>query len=249
MSRAGSASLALGELGALAPLQFLPVCSVQDEGRPRPRTVRIRIAKQGEEESNINHHLPGGVYWRSDSSAAWVGSSVTAMCGLVRFVYGSQGMLRTLLCDLQGGEYQIPPCEYLTVTAARYTPSTDAAALAAIGFPAGSVLECAGEIADGCAEDFTPMMYTAPSSWPGGAGTDALARVHAPPGAYAFELYPDTALAAQNTFEVSPPGARRDFANGVWTPPTTPLPLLSSSVAVQARGSSPQRCKLVFFVR
>lgn len=243
--RSGSQALALGTLGLTAPERFLTLCSVVDEGSPRPRTVRIVVAKSGQDEAIWQHHLPAGAWFYGDGTVPWVGSS---MCGVLRFRFGSQGVLRTLFADMRGGEYQIPPCESVIVDVARYTPSTDAAALAAAGFPAGSQLDVIGEITDGTSEDFTPMQFTAPSSW-GAGGADASARIFAPPGAYAFELYPDSPLAPNNTFEVSPPGARRDFANGLNQPASSPLPVVSAAVTVQARGAAPQPCKLVFFVR
>lgn len=240
--RSGDVALARGDLLALKPPGWKSLCNVYSpDGQAVARTVRVHVS-----DGLANLRLPAGVWWTSGSSVAWVGGGTAACNGALRFRYGSQGVARTLVCDLASGEYQVPSCEHLYVDACRYTPGSDASAIAALGL--GVDLLTAAEISDGTSADYTPMMVTAPSSWPGGAGTDSSAVVAVPPGAYAFDLFSDTVTGAANTFELSPPGARRDFAGGIMQP-SGPLPVQSNTITVQARGAAPVAARLVFFVR
>lgn len=213
------------------------------------RSVRVRVAKASYADSILQASLFAGVWWAPDDTyAKWVGAN-HPYCGVIRFEYGYRGLQRTLYCDLRSGEYQIPPCEFLRVTASRYTPAVDQGG----EFPYEvdrTSFQIEGEIADGVAADFTPMVHTAPSSW---LNTDPLeyVRVAAPPGAYAFEVYPDhPGDAAGNVFTTRNPSSVRDYVDGVWLPPSSPLPLLESFVELNA-GDNPvlRGCKLVFFVR
>lgn len=244
--RAGRATLARGALSTLAPTSWRPLCNIfADNGNPVARTVRVQVARAASNSEAVsNFRLPAGVWWTHGSTVPWIGSSVSQCNGALRFKYGSQGVSRVLLCDLASGDYQVPSCEHLYVEAVRYTPGSDAAAIAALGLDVDS--EVQAEISDGTAPDFSPMLCTAPSSW--GAGADASAVVAVAPGAYAFDLYPDAPTGAANTFEVSPPGARRDFAGGV-IQPSGPLPVVSNSITVQARGAAAVSARLVYFVR
>jgi hypothetical protein len=246
----GTQSLPLGELSAVAPSSWLAICSLMDPS-PRPRTVRIHVGRAEWTEPHFHERLPAGVWWAHGDSFPWIGWGAEAQCGALRFRYGSQGVQRVLLADLASGEYQIPACEYLAVEATRYTPSDDLQRLTDRGY--ASELEVSGEIVDGTIADFTPLMLTAPSSWY--ASEDPQVNLNrsslcaCPPGAYAFELYPDSPWVENNAFEVYYPGAVRSFADSVQLPPASPLPVVAPFVGVQCRGTEPQPCRLVFFVR
>lgn len=248
MPRTGTSALAVGELGAQKPALWLPVCS-NDDPTPRPRTVRIHVARTEETVQHIHERLPAGMWWENGDGSRWIGIGDDAQCGALRFRYGSTGVQRTVLCDLAAGEYVIPACEYLAVEATRYTPSENLSRLQELGY-AGE-LEVSGEIVDGAVADFTPMMFTAVSSFPVGESAEPnLERVCAcPPGAYAFELFSDFPSAPNNAFEISLPGAVRSFADGVQMPPSSPLPVVAPYVRVRCIGTEPQPCRIVFFVR
>lgn len=249
MRRAGTQSLPLGELGAVEPGKWLSVCSLVEDKAPKARTVRIQVARTETVEALYHERLPAGVWWGHHDSAPWIGAGSDAQCGALRFRYGSVGVQRMLITDLASGEYQIPACEYLTVEAVRFTPSTDEARLIELGY-AGDI-EVAGEIVDGAIADFSPMQVTALSPWASSEfpDVDRASVVAVPPGAYAFELFPDFPVATDNAFEVSIPAAIRSFADGTQQPPTSPLPVVSPFVRVQCRGQYPQPCRIVFYVR
>lgn len=243
MSRSGTATLDVGTIGARAPVRWMPLCSAVSE-QARPRVVRVRVERASSDDPLWSYGLPAGVWWtpREGATQAWIGDDLSlGECGVLRFAFGTQGMQRRIMCDLRSGDYQLPPCEFLTVEAARYTPGPDVS-------PTSAAVEVAGEISDGATTDYTPMQYTAPSSWPAPAleseGDSAV--IAAPPGAYALELYPD-APGNPGVLELWPPGARRDFTQ--WVPASSPLPLVSDVVTVRASGGAPQPCRLVFWVR
>lgn len=244
-SRRGSqTTLERGDLSTLEPVTWKPLVNVQDN-MPMPRTVRVRVSRsRSESEALPNIRLPAGVWWRLGSSVRWVGSSVSQCNGALRFRFGSSSAARVLIADLASGDYQVPSCEHLYVDVARYTPGSDAAAIAALGLDVPT--EVQGEISDGVAPDFSPLVCTAPSSWTG--TTDASAVVAVAPGAYAFDLYSDAPTGTDNKFELSPPGALRNFADQICQP-NGPLPVLSNLITVQARGAAPSSARLVFFVR
>jgi hypothetical protein len=244
--RSGRITLARGALSTLAPQKWRPLCNVQsDGGQPVSRTVRVRVASSAANSDELAaFRLPAGLWWKRGASVPWVGGGTTQCNGALKFAFGSQGVSRTIVCDLASGDYQVPSCELLYVEAVRYTPGSDDAAIAALGLDIDT--DVSAEISDGTAADFTPMVLTAPSSW---AGTALEANtVAVPGGAYAFDLYADSPLGASNTFEVSPPGALRDFAGGV-IQPSGPLPVVRNLVTVQSRGAAPVAASLVFFVR
>ena len=242
--RGSSTTLERGDLGALAPSTWKGLVNVHDE-QPAPRTVRVRVSRsQGHSEDLDNFRLPAGVWWKVGGSVAWVGSSSSQCNGALRFRFGSSSASRVVIADLASGDYQVPSCEHLYVDVVRYTPGNNASAIAALGLDVPS--EVQAEISDGVGADFSPLLCTAPSSWTG--TTDASALIAVAPGAYAFDLYADSVLSADNVFELSPPGARRDFAAGVLQP-NGPLPVLSNTITVQARGAAPVAARLVYFVR
>lgn len=245
--RSGRALLPRGALLSLAPVTWKPICNVFNEGAPVARTVRVSVARDASKSDDLgNIRFSAGVWWKLGASVPWVGGGTSQCNGVLRFEFGSQGASRTLLCDLAPGDYQIPSCEHLYVEAARYTPGSDASAIAALGLDLDT--EVQAEISDGTSPDFSPMVVSAPSSWPGGAGVDSSALVAVAPGAYALELYADAPTGADNAFELSPPGALRNFATGQLQP-NGPLPVLSNVVTVQARGAAPVPARLVYFVR
>jgi hypothetical protein len=208
----------------------------------------VRVGKTSFTDVLFQASLYAGVWWKPETDfSAWIGSD-HPYCGVIRFEYGSQGFQRTIYCDLRSGEYQIPPCEFLRVTAARYTPATDISG----EFPYTVDLaswQIEGEIADGVAPDFTPMIFTAPSTWGAAAAGDYL-KIAAPPGAYAFEVSPVSPTdTTGNVFRTSEPASVRDFENGIWLPPSSPLPLLEAFVQIASDLPSVRQVRLVFFVR
>jgi len=247
-NRSGLVRLERGALSTLAPSTtgWKTIASASDEGKPVSRTVRVAVSRQGSESEQLsNIRLPCGVWWKLGSSVPWVGEGNAQCNGALRFRFGSGAASRTLVCDLASGEYVVPSCEHLYVDAVRYTPGSDAAAIAALGLDKPT--EVQAEVSDGAASDFTPMICTARSTW-GVGGADASAVVAVPQGAYAFDLYSDSPIGDANAFEVSPPGALRNFVTQVCQP-YGPLPVVSNTITVQARGAAPSAARLVFFVR
>jgi hypothetical protein len=242
--RGSQTTLERGDLSALEPAKWKTLVNVRDTD-PRPRTVRVAVAaSRGESDALPNIRLPAGVWWRRGSSVRWVGSSVSQCNGALRFRFGSSAAARVLIADLASGDYQVPSCEHLHVDVVRYTPGSDAAAIAALGLDVPT--EVQAEISDGVAPDFSPLLCTAPSSWTG--TTDASALLAVAPGAYAFELFADSPIGTGNVFEVSPPGALRDFSTPAYQP-SGPLPVVSNLITVQARGAAPLSARIVYWVR
>jgi hypothetical protein len=244
--RGGSATLERGALSVLEPsgTAWKSLVNVSDN-LPIPRTVRVRVSRsQSESELLPNVRLPAGVWWKLGASVAWVGSSSSQCNGALRFRFGSSTASRVLIADLASGDYQVPSCEHLYVDCVRYTPGSDAAAIAALGLDKAT--EVQAEISDGVAPDFSPLLCTAPSSWTG--TTDAVHVVAVAPGAYAFDLYADSPIGTDNKFELSPPGALRNFADQICQP-NGPLPVLANLITIQARGAAPSSARLVYFVR
>lgn len=242
--RGNRLTLERGDLSTLFPVKWRPLCNVSDAA-PISRTVRVRVSRSaGESDDLPNIRLPAGLWWRLGASVPWVGSSSSQCNGALRFRFGSSEAARVLITDLASGDYQVPSCEQLYIDVCRYTPGSDAAAIAALGFDVPT--EVQAEISDGNSADFSPMLCTAPSSWTG--TTDASAVLAVPPGAYAFELFSDSPIGSGNVFELSPPGALRNFDDGVYQP-SGPLPVLSNLINVQARGAAPLASRLVFWVR
>jgi hypothetical protein len=246
----GTIELPVGDLGAVKPSRWYPVCSVGDLGSNKPisRTVRVRVGKTAYSDVLYQASLYAGVWWQPESDfSAWYGND-HPYCGVIRFEYGSQGFQRTIYCDLRSGEYQIPSCEFLRVTATRYTPAVDISGEFPYEVDRAS-WQIEGEIADGVAADFTPMIFTAPSTW-GDADPDEYVKVAAPPGAYAFEVSPVSSNESTgNRFQTIEPASVRDFENSVWIPPSSPLPLLEAFVQIASDLPSVRQVRLVFFVR
>jgi hypothetical protein len=248
VARAGTVELPTGDLGAQFPSRWYPVASVEDPGKPKARTVRVRVSKTAAQDVLQSSSLLAGGWWAPDDTfSIWH----QKYHGVLRFEYGYEGMLRTLFCDLRSGEYQIPPCEFVRLTATRWTPAIDI-----VGEFQELVdltpYQIEGEISDGVAADFTPMLFTMPSFWNLQEDNWQQNRIAVPPGAYAFDVLPDEVTtaygAASQRFEVSTPGAVRDFANGEWFP-HGPLPLLEDSVTITVRDGDPMSCRVVFYVR
>lgn len=240
----------MGELGALKPSRWYPVASAGQLGDTKavPRSVRVRVSKVEYSDVLYQASLYAGAWWQpEDGFTAWIGND-HPYCGVIRFEYGSQGLQRTIFCDLRSGEYQIPPCEFVRVSATRYTPATDVSG----EFPYTvdrADWQIEGEIADGVAVDFSPMVFTAPSTW-GGTAAGEYVKVAAPPGAYAFEVCPVSSNdSAGNRFQTSEPASVRDFEGGVWLPPSSPLVLQNAYVEIACDLPSTRQCRLVFFVR
>jgi hypothetical protein len=247
VARSGTVELPTGDLGTHWPTRWYPVAAVEDPGHPKARTVRVRVSKTAALDVLHSSSLIAGGWWAPDESyALWH----QKYHGVIRFEYGYAGMLRTLFCDLRSGEYQIPPCEFVRLTATRYTPAVDI-----IGEFQELVdltpYQIEGEIADGVAADFTPMLFTVPSFWTLQEDNWQQNRIAVPPGAYAFDLLPDYAVGsypAAGRFEVSFPAVVRDCSTGEWFP-SGPVPLIEDSVIVTVKDQRPQDCRLVFYVR
>lgn len=242
--RGSQTTLERGNLSVLEPVNWKPLVNVKDES-PVSRTVRVRVSRsRGESDALPNIRLPAGLWWRLGASVRWVGSSVSQCNGALRFRFGSSSAARVIIADLVSGDFQVPSCEHLYVDCVRYTPGSDAAAIVALGLDVPT--EVQAEISDGVATDFSPLICTAPSSWTG--TTDASAVLAVAPGAYAFELFADSPIGSGNAFEISPPGALRNFSDGLYQP-SGPLPVLSNTITVQARGAAPLSAQLVYWVR
>lgn len=241
MSRSGTARLPVGLPGLRAPATWMPVCSVQSDG-VRPRVVRVRVSERQQDDPLFQWSLPAGVWWSKPSTTKPFIGDVGAFgrCGVIRYTYGSHGVQRTIMHDLRSGEYQIPPCEYLNVEAARYTPGS---AVYPSGFPD---MECAAEITDGITPDFTPMLFTAPTP-EDNYGSPETIGCCVPPGAYAVEVYSEKGGASRVV--LSSPIAIRDYSTGEFSPPYSPLPLSTDVVFVRAGKSQAMPVNLVFFIR
>ena len=95
----GTIELPVGELGALKPSRWFPVCSVGEinDHTVKPRTVRVRVGKTAYQDVLYQASLYAGVWWQPESDfVAWIGSD-HPYCGVIRFEYGSQGFQRIKL--------------------------------------------------------------------------------------------------------------------------------------------------------
>jgi hypothetical protein len=248
VARSGTRELPTGPQNTRQPGQWYPVCGIGDLGDVAPvsRTVRVRVSKSSYSDPLYQASLPAGVWWAPDEEfTSWTGANY---CGVLRFTYGASGMQRVVYCDLRSGEYQFPACAFLRVDATRYTPAANVGG----EFPFTvdeTPYQVEAEIGDGYTSDYTPMLLTAPSEFSGSVDPGDFVKVAAPPGAYAFEIYPRQAADLNNRFETRTPASVRDFADGVWLPPSSPLPLVEAYVEVACDQPLIRDCSLVFFIR
>ncbi len=182
----------------------------------RPRTLRVdaRVMLSGvSEEAGRNAVLRiggAGVWWNETEGGPtpWWGGAA------LKITYGSHpGIRRTIYADLRAGEYALPPCDHFEVSAAYWTQDTEDYGLDVLGT---SLLEVSAEVAEGDAGETSPLLLSATRHLSGGGSICAV-----PPGAYAFEVYAETALRARcgAVTVVRIPGER-------WEPPTTPHPIV-----------------------
>ncbi len=186
-----------------------------------PRTLRVdaRVLLDGvneEAQRNLATRLGGaGVWWNETEGGAtpWFGGAA------LKIVCGSHpGIRRTVYADLRSGEYALPPCEHFEISAAYWTPDSDepdAEGYTSIDALGTSLLEVSAEVAEGESGEVSPLLLSATRRFQGGSICAT------PPGAYAFEVYADTAFRARcgAVTVVRVPGER-------WEPPTMPHPIV-----------------------
>lgn len=183
-----------------------------DERIVRPVTMRVdaRALASGrtDEEAASMVGLAGGagVWWNYHDGvpAPWDGGAA------LRIVYGSvPGIRRTIYADLRAGDYALPPCNAVEVSAAYWNPTdSDADDLGT------SQLEVSVELADGDCADASPLRVSCVRSIPGVDTTSCMV----PPGAYAWDVYaPDV---SSYFAQCGPLQASRTATT--WAPPTHP---------------------------
>lgn len=184
----------------------------------QPRTLRIdaRVLLDGvddEAQRNAVLRLGGaGVWWTEGEGAQipWFGGAA------LKIVCGSHpGIRRTIYADLRPGEYALPPCEHFEISAAYWTPDSDVSGDYGLDALGTSLLEVSAEVAEGETGEVSPLLVSATRR----IDTGSICAV--PPGAYAFEVYADTAFRARcgAVTVVRIPGER-------WEPPTMPHPIV-----------------------
>lgn len=214
---------------------FTPVVTYDDGKRSIPRVLRLRVRalKQGytdEDQAQLAQLCGGaGVWWNknNDTGAAepWVGG------GALRIRYGTEGgIYRDIIADLREGEYNIPPCSYITVSAAYWDPlDAEAGGIFYSSYYTaqqldGIDLEVSADVVDGDSLESTPLVVTASRIIPFGPPSFGEATCVAPPGAYAFDVGGGTVRVYGNSAEKY---FERDPESGKWLPPSTPI-LLST---------------------
>lgn len=213
-----------------APQFFAVVNHDDDHQVPRVLRIKVRALKQGVSEdvqAQLAQFAGGaGVWWNRDADTGvpepWYGGAA------MRIRFGSEpGIFRDIIADLREGEYNIPPCKSITVTAAFWSPGDDET-----GYTAqlqGLQLEVAAEIADGETIESSPLILTAQRDIRLAAPEYGWANCYAPPGAYAF----DAGGEHQAIYGIS--GGRyfeRNPDTGKWVPPSTPILLTSGVVGI-----------------
>ncbi len=212
MSATGNARLERGAPDTHKP-RFRQLLSSVSTENARPRTLRIeaRVALNelsDEQQRQLVYQLGGaGVWWArgENSPLPWDGGAALSI------VYGSTpGIRRQIFADLRPGEYVIPPCESIMVSAAYWCPDFE------LGELGDAPLEVFAAVADGDASDSSPLILSAVRTT-----TLSGARCPVPPGAYAWDAYAlDTPIRAQ----CGSVQAMR-VQGGAWTPPTHPIPI------------------------
>lgn len=222
---------------SLAPRGWSLVASLHDVGEQRPRVLRVQADAMGlgdELGAYVAQNAACGVWWNrlaqsGESFGQWDANAVYPWQGgaALRITCGSlPGVSRTIYADLRSGDYNLPPCEYVEVHAAVWSPSG--------GAPPDWRVQA--EIAEGMAIESTPMRVTARRSC---ANDTYRAACIAPPGAYAFEVGGNEPGGGVIASGAATP-VTRNYDTGAWTPPTTPHLLVEARVIVErVSGSSP----------
>jgi hypothetical protein len=231
MPRANSRRFELGAVGA--PIFYALVDHA--DTKIAPRTIRIKSSllvpgEPDEAQASLAQGLISSVWW---SDPPW--HQGFDRLGCMRLRFGSvEGIFRDVYADLREGEYNLPPCQTISVHAA-YWRSYPA--------QASHELEVSAEIATGESVESTPLTFTATMDADMGETTpDHPSNTRycpAPPGAYAFEALAGGGtgiIATGDTNGFAPPAlyVERDPGEGRWLPPSTPI-LLGAARGVTCR--------------
>lgn len=221
MPRSNTRTLDLGPAGT--PVFYALVDHAENLIRPRTLRVKSRLLQPvpDEEQQSLAQGLIASVWW---SDPAWHKVLGQSRLGALRIRCGSPGgIFRDVYCDLREGEYNLPPCQLVSVWAAYWksAPAQDS-------FP----LEVSAEIADGECIESTPMIVSAQGEFAITKGFDPVSQYcPAPPGAYAFDIRGGTAGAIVEDEALY---VERAPISGRWLPPTTPI-LLTSTRGISLR--------------
>lgn len=232
LGRSGQAILTPGYGGTdLVPAKFKTVCRILGDV-PMVRTLRISLSSPdllvfGESvgTNQLFGFLGGDPSGYGPPEGIEPGSqSQLQDAGLIRIRLGDNAQ-RTILADLQSGEYILPPHTSVYVDVTRWTP------LEGAPLPPFTAIVTA-EIVDGDCSDFRPLTLTGYGLVGEGDG----ANMRIPAGAYAFEL--QTSAGASWSFLdgngpvfecVGSTYALRDYVDNVQIPPATPIPISGSA--------------------
>lgn len=207
-----------------------------------PRVVRLKLRSlipQLDEygQDSYAQGYTAGIWWPTPQGFYWDESS--PRMGALRIRYGSNpGISRELYVDLRGGEYNVPPCESVSIAVAWWSPRND------YGDDGSYGLEIQTEVATGEAIESTPLVLTASRTIDPANGPNEFCWV--PPGAYAFDAY-----AGFNRLVITNDQGlyvERNPATGLWVPPTTPI-LLGASRALEVGAADPVKVTFQFYVR
>lgn len=190
------------------------------EKSARPRVLRLQLEVRtaglsSEQQEQLARAAGcGGVAWSRENGTAipWLGGA------LLRVVCGSSpGVYRTLYADLRAGEYTLPACETVEVSAAywRTTVAPDELGDAVMGVQA--------EVTDGELPDPSPLLLTCVRRKPwdnSDVGGDPYARCPVPPGAWGWDLLPG---GLSRVIGICGGQKAVRVEGDAWTPPTTPI--------------------------
>lgn len=197
--------------------KFILMCELTDHIQS-PRVVRVKLRSENQQyneyqQNSYSQGYTAGIWWPTPSGNFWNAGSYRS--GALRFRFGSTpGIIRDNFADLREGEYNIPPCQTVQVSAAWWSPRRD------YGDDHSIPLEVSIEVATGEAIESTPLVLTC-SRLIEGLGSEIDRACWVPPGAYAF----DAAAGGQPVMITNSAGmyCERDPMTGKWVPPTTPI--------------------------
>lgn len=208
-----------------------------------PRVVRLRLRSllPSLDEYAQDSYAQGytaGIWWPSQPLGS-IWDEASYRCGALRIRYGSSpGIFREVYVDLRGGEFNVPPCENVAISAAYWSPRYD------YGDDGSYGLEVQAEIATGEAIESTPLVLTAARVIDPVNGPNETCWV--PPGAYAFDAYAGfNRLIVENEAGLY---VERNPSTGLWVPPSTPI-LLGASRSLSVSADAPVKVTIQFYVR